>query len=69
MGRGKERKELSRDWLVAAGIIAVPIVLFGLMELLAYRRRQREKAVAQRSKRRAEDRRSSRGRGGSEIAS
>ena len=38
------------EWQLAAAIIAVPIALFGLFELLAYLRRRREKAIAQRSK-------------------
>ena len=55
--------------VLTALYIPVTIMLFGLMEFLTYRRRRREKAIAQRSKRRAEDRRSSRARRGSEIAS
>lgn len=38
------------EWMLAAAIFAVPLVLFGLFELVAFSRRRREKRIAQRSK-------------------
>lgn len=35
---------------LAAAIVAAPFVIFGLLELVAYRRRRRQQALAQRSK-------------------
>jgi hypothetical protein len=38
------------EWKVAAAIVAAPFVVFGLIEFFAYRKRKRERAIAQRSK-------------------
>ena len=38
------------EWQLAVAIIAAPFAVFGIIELVAYRKRKREDAVARRSK-------------------
>jgi hypothetical protein len=41
---------LDSEWVLAAVIIAVPVALVGIVEILAYRRRRRDKRIARRPK-------------------
>jgi hypothetical protein len=38
------------EWQLAAVIIAAPFAVFGIIELVAYRKRKRDEAIARRSK-------------------
>jgi hypothetical protein len=41
---------LTREWTVAAVIVAVPFLALGLIELISFIRRRRRQAIAQRLK-------------------
>jgi len=41
---------LNQEWAWAAGIIAVPVIVFGALEAMGWMRRRRNEAVARRSK-------------------
>jgi hypothetical protein len=41
---------LSQEWVWAAGIVAIPLVIFGAIEMMVWMRRRRHDAVARRSK-------------------
>jgi hypothetical protein len=45
---------LSDEWLLAAGICAIPFLAFGVIEALAANRRRRLNAIARRSKSKAQ---------------
>jgi hypothetical protein len=48
--RGIVSRMAAWEWQLAAAIVAAPFIFFGLFELIAYRRRRRAKAIAQRPK-------------------
>jgi len=41
---------LSQEWAWAAGILAIPVIVFGAFEMMVWMRRRRLEAVARRSK-------------------
>jgi hypothetical protein len=41
---------LSQEWAWAAGIVAIPVIIFGAFEMMMWMRRRRVDAVARRSK-------------------
>jgi len=43
------------EWIVAGAIVAAPLALFLVAELVGLRRRRRERAIAQRPKNRSRD--------------
>ncbi len=46
---GKEH-ELDQEWMWAAIIIAIPVVIFGAVEIVGLMRRRRDEAIARRPK-------------------